>query len=136
MPIIVLEAAIGARRWNVPIRAALTSQALANGFSTLLGLPATWVMLAVVELICCGTALGLSSLWQRIYAVTIQAPWLIPYEGDLKWMTPLALVVLSGTFCVMSILCEFPIVKLMVGPEHKRRAWPWVVRANATSYSA
>jgi hypothetical protein len=135
LPIMLVEALVGWRKWRIPLKAAITSQAVANGVSTLLGVPVAWLFLAGVELTCCGTALGLGSGWRRAYAVTVQAPWLIPYEDDLKWMIPIALGVLSLIFCALSIACEFPIVRLMVAAEHRPHVWPWVVRANLVSYA-
>jgi len=83
IPIVVLEASVGVVRAKLPMPRALIAQAVANGLSTGVGLPVTWIVLAVIQLNCCGGAIGLDSLAKRAYAVTIQAPWLIPYESDL-----------------------------------------------------
>jgi hypothetical protein len=135
IPIIFLEATHGRLRWGVPFRRALVAQGLANAVSSLVGLPLCWVLLASVELLCCGTALGLQTPLQRVYAVTIQAPWLIPYEKEFWWMVPSAIVVLTVLFCAMSIGSEYPIVKRAVPSLAPRSLWHWVIAANVTSYS-
>ena len=45
-----------------------------------------------------GRAFGIDSSWQRVFAVTVQAAWLIPYESELNWMVPLAAIVLLVPF--------------------------------------
>jgi hypothetical protein len=135
IPIIFLEATHGRLRWRVPFVAALRAQALANGVSTLVGVPLSWVLLATLELICCGTAVGLETLTQRVYAVTVQAPWLIPYEEDLWWMVPASFAVLSVLFCAISIAAEYPFVKRAASGLAPASVWRWVVVANVYSYS-
>jgi hypothetical protein len=134
-PIILLEAAIGAWRWRMPMRRALAAQAVANSVSTLAGLPVAWIVLALIEFTCCGTARGLTTVWQRAYAVTAQAPWLIPYEDDMRWMVPVASVVLCIVFGAMSIALEYPIVRRMTPTELRPHVWRWVVWSNVASYS-
>jgi hypothetical protein len=135
LPIILLEAAIGAWRWRMPIRSALAAQAVANAVSTLAGLPVVWIALVLLEFTCCGTARGLTTVWQRVYAVTAQAPWLIPYENDLRWMVPIASLVLCITFAAMSIALEYPIVRRMTPAELRPYVWRWVVWSNVASYT-
>jgi hypothetical protein len=106
LPVIVLEAGLGAWRHSIPFGRAIPAQAAANLFSTLVGLPVGWFLLAILQLTCCGTALGLHTPLRRVYAVTIQAPWLIPYESDFWWMIPAAAAVLVVLFCALSIACE------------------------------
>ncbi len=59
------------------------SSALNHGEPTLVGIPAVWVHLVVPELVGGGWALGIDSFWRRVWAVTVQAAWLIPYESEL-----------------------------------------------------
>ena len=48
LPIIGIEAGFGCWRFKVPARRAVIAQAAANCLSTLIGLPITWVMLALI----------------------------------------------------------------------------------------
>ena len=136
VPIVFLEAAIGSLRFGIPFGRALKAQAVANTFSTVIGLPLAWSVLAILELSCCGTALGLQTPLHRIYAFTIQSPWLIPYEGEFWWMIPAASAVFVPLLCGVSIVLEYPIVTRLVGPEFAVNGWRWVVRANILSYLA
>ena len=83
---------------------------------------------------CCGGALGLDTLTRRAYAVTIQAPWLIPYESDLGWMVPVAFLSLTVPFYVMSVASEYVVVRWFFPQVAKRVVWAWVSRANLWSY--
>ncbi|MBI1845841.1 MAG: hypothetical protein HY294_00875 [Candidatus Rokubacteria bacterium] len=47
--IILAEAGYGIRRLPLPAGRSLLSQTIVNGASTLVGLPVTWVVLAIVE---------------------------------------------------------------------------------------
>src|SRR5437870_1038067 len=59
----------------------------ANVCSTFLGVPVAWLALVVADLsVGGGGAWGLDTPLQRLAAVTVQAPWLIPYEGEFYWM--------------------------------------------------
>src|SRR5437879_349487 len=80
IPIILIEARIGAKMLDVARGRLLIASAVANSVSTLLGLPLAWLALATIEGVFFGTARGLDTSIHRVYAVTIQAPWLIPYE--------------------------------------------------------
>jgi hypothetical protein len=135
LPIILIEAAVGVRAFAIPTRRALIGQAVANCVSTLLGLPITWAVLAFTESRCCGTALGLNSLPRKAYAVTVQAPWLIPYESELRWMVPVAVLVLAVPFYLMSVGSEYLVLRWMLRDIPQRSLHRWVVWANAASYA-
>lgn len=76
--------------------------AQANLFSTVIGVPLTWLALVILQVVTGGSAAhGVNWL-----AVTWQAPWLIPYEDQMGWMIPTAALVLSVPFYVASALTE------------------------------
>lgn len=77
--------------------------------------------------------MGLASVWAKVYAVTVQAPWLIPYESDFGWMIPAALFTLAILFCVMSVLVETPIVSRVTRIE-LHRMWSSMWITNVASY--
>ena len=135
VPVILIEAAVGVWWCGVPWRRALLGQAAANAVSTIAGLPVTWALLALVQLRCCGTALGLASSSKRLYAVTVQAPWLIPYEDDLSWMVPVAFLVLTIPFWAMSVVVEYAVLRRVIRDVAGRELRAWVVRANFLSYA-
>jgi hypothetical protein len=136
IPIIAIEAALGVWRFGVPPGPAFIAQIVANCLSTLVGLPLTWAVLALVELCFFGTALGLSTASRRVYAITVQAPWLIPYESDFWWMIPVSIGVLTVPFYAMSVVLEYAVVRRLL-PEFPQRALrSWVVKGNIVSYAA
>jgi hypothetical protein len=92
-------------------------------------------LLATLELICCGGALGLSNVWTKFYAVTVQAPWLIPYESEFGWMIPAALCTLALIFVVMSVAVEAPIVARLTKVP-LAQVWRSMWLANIASYAA
>jgi hypothetical protein len=135
VPIILLEAAVISRGKGIPFKTSVGGTALANVASTIVGVPLLWFVLATIELICCGSARGLGTTWAKLYAVTVQAPWLIPYESEFGWMIPAALCTLAVIFLVMSVAVEAPIVsrltRLPVG-----QIWRPMWVANIASYAA
>jgi hypothetical protein len=134
LPVIAIEAAIGMRMVQVPFRRSLGCVAVGNLFSTILGMPATWLILAVIELMWFGTAEGLGSVAAKIYAVTIQSPWLIPYEDHLAWMMPVAAAVLAVIFYTMSVVSEYFIIRRILPDISSSILWRWMWTANAASY--
>ncbi|MBI4271066.1 MAG: hypothetical protein HY615_12080 [Candidatus Rokubacteria bacterium] len=136
-PIVLLEAEIARRRLALTYRRGVQVTAIVNIVSMLVGIPVTWGVLVVVELVATGgRALGLGTLARRIAAVTVQSPWLIPYEADLGWMIPVAALVLCVPFFFMSVFVEAFIARRLLAshaPAHVR-SWSW--RANLASYGA
>ncbi len=79
----------------------------ANLFSTFIAWPVAWFLMVVLQMIAGGGAMyGLDSPLKLILAVTIQAPWLIPYEAELYWMIPVAMFVLLFPFFFVSVFAE------------------------------
>jgi len=134
-PIVALEAWIVARRHNRPIRSTLFRVSLANVLSTIVGIPFMWVVLALIEGAFAGTALGLNTLGAKIYAVTIQAPWLIPYEEDLRWMVPVALIVLAVPAYFLSVVVEWIVIRSLFSVDNRRAGMRTVFIANIASYA-
>ena len=83
-----------------------------------------WAVLATVQGVLAGDARGLATVGQKIYAVTVQAPWLIPYEEDLGWMIPIALVVLAVPAYLLSALIEWRALLPFVELENQTKEKP------------
>lgn len=135
IPIVAIEAWIARRIVAMTIGRSVLATAVANAASTLAGIPLVWALLVLIELLASGggEALGMSSFWLRVYAVTVQAAWLIPYESDLHWMVPTAAIVLLVPFFFASVFVERLVFRWFcrAQPELARR-WSWV--ANGVSY--
>ena len=93
-----------------------------------------WMVLATVQGVFAGGARGLTTAGQKIYAVTVQAPWLIPYEADLGWMIPLALLVLAVPAYLLSVLIEWRALLPFVEVENRHKTLRAVSLSNAASY--
>lgn len=136
IPIIVIEALILHHMLSLSLGRSLTSSGLGNILSTIIGVPFMWAVLATVQGTFAGGALGLDTVGRKIYAVTIQAPWLIPYEEDLGWMIPIALLVLSVPAYLLSVLVEWQVVRRFLTPLQQPKGLRAVATANLVSYIA
>lgn len=91
LPVILIEILVAQAMLKLSFAKAGKALVTANLATTLVGFPLVWILLVGMELaLGGGRAYGLMTFWTRAYAVTVQAPWLIPYEDDLHWMIPVA----------------------------------------------
>lgn len=136
VPIILVEALLAIPQLRQPFPRLLKAFTVANLFSTFVGLPVVWFLLVLVQLVTGGgRAYGLASPVSRILAVTWQAPWLIPYEGDLDWMVPAATLVLLIPFYFASWWVEYLVVKRIFHGVNKTVISRSVRNVNFVSYS-
>ena len=114
VPIIFIEALYIAKKLLFSIEKAAKTSVLSNIGSTLVGVPLTWGILVLVQMLTGGgSAHGLDTIQDKILAVTLQAAWLIPYESEMHWMIPAAGLVLIVPFFLASWLTEYYIAKIM-----------------------
>ena len=135
VPIMIVEALVIARATGTSVGRAIGGTSIANVVSTIIGVPLLWCLLAGLQLAMFGSAAGLHSQWTKLYAVTVQSPWLIPYEDQFYWMIPAAAAVLAVPFALLSTLIEAPIVRKIAGLDAIARAMPAILLANALSYA-
>lgn len=118
VPIIIIEARYGARRHGLRFRRAVLAEAVANCFSTIIGIPLTWLAVVLVQVLMVPSGTG--------------PAWLSP--GSRWWSVAGALVILTVVFYLMSVVSEGIIIRRFF-PELPRGAVRiWMVRANAMSY--
>lgn len=138
VPIVFIEAQVIKTLLNLEYWHTFKIAGIANLASTILGIPLTWIALVGLEIgLGGGSAYGLDTIAGKFLAVTLQAPWLIPYEKDLGWMVPLAFLWLLIPFCYVSYLLEYYVARLFmrnsgIEPKLLKRV---VLRANLISYS-
>lgn len=134
IPVVAIEAWWARRVLRNDWKKAIATTIVANLVSTVIGIPLAWFVWSTLELRFFGTALGLDNPAKSIYAVTVQAAWLIPYNANLWWMIPVATLVLTAVFYVASVLIEWLVMKCMQrqsdGPSLRRWAW----QGNLLSY--
>jgi hypothetical protein len=136
IPVVVAEYVVARKMLNLTPMSASKALVAANLASTLVGFPLVWGLLLAVQLgVGGGSAYGLRTFWTRAYAVTVQAPWLIPYEQDLKWMIPIAALYLLIPAFFASVYVERWIC-LRFWPDQERariRRFSWI--AHFVSYA-
>ncbi len=135
IPIVIIEAWVARRIVELDWKTSLKKTALANAVSTLIGIPLTWGVLVVIEIILSqgGRAYGINTFTGKLIAVTVQAPWLIPYESDLDWMIPSASIVLLIPFFLTSVYVERWIFG-MKSQIDKTKIKSWSFKANLLTY--
>lgn len=137
VPIVIIESMVAKRIFNTTFLSGLKIAGLANTVSTLVGIPFTWLILFVLQNISGATkAWGIDTFVQKLLAVTVQSPWLIPYPNAPNWFLPAAATSLCLCFYVMSIILEVFVVKLYArGALESRAIVKWSMLANTASYS-
>lgn len=112
VPVVAIEAWIAKPRLKLPVGRTLRYIAIANVVSTIVGIPITWLVLVGLELLSTrgGMGFGLYTPWRKVLAVTVQAPWLVPYESDLYWMVPAAALALLPAYFLASWGIEYAVV--------------------------
>jgi hypothetical protein len=135
IPVVLVEAAVNSRLLAVSFWRTVAPALLGNVVSTLAGIPIMWLILATIEMVCCGDAKGLSTPVTRIYAVTVQAPWLIPYDRDLHWMIPTALLAFAIPCFALSVAIEAPVNAFAFKGTSRRNIWRVTAVSNLASYA-
>lgn len=136
VPVIVIEAVAFYFIVNRSCWSSIKVSSIANVITTILGIPVTWVLLVLFQcVIGGGSARGIYTVSEKVYAVTVQSPWLIPYEEELKWMCPAAAAFLCIPFFFMSVFVEYVVAKKLSKSKDSglTKRWAWI--ANLLSYS-
>jgi hypothetical protein len=135
VPVTLVEAAV--YRWwlSMPWRQSIWGALRANLWSTFVGIPLAWLAQVVFQLAFGGGSMwGLDTPLDRLAAVTLQSAWLIPYEGEFRWMVPAAALSLLVPFLLVSIVVEYFLLRRYWPGVVARRLVTAVVLANLVSY--
>jgi hypothetical protein len=137
VPIVAVETWIARRISPVSAERRFLGVLTANAVSTIVGWPLTWILLALLQLfVIPGGSSGYNfrTPFGAIASVTLQAPWLMPYEDQLYWMVPTAAMVLLIPAFFVTILTEGLVLRFLwretVSSERKSFVWT----ANIASY--
>lgn len=136
IPIVGLEGLVLSTRLQAPLRTVLLPTTWANALSSLIGIPLTWALLLVVEMVTAGAVMyGLDTPSGRFQSAVMQAPWLLPHdESDFHWLVPAATLVLLPFYFLVSVLLERMVLARKLSSTIRGRisAAAWI--ANAASY--
>jgi len=135
IPIVIIEAIYLSKKLELTLASAAKTVTISNVVSTLVGIPLTWFLLVLVQmLVGGGGAFGLDTTLGKIMSVTLQAAWLIPYEADLQWMIPVAGLVLLVPFFFVSWWSEYLVSKKMLKSHPAQTIKAQVRNANIITY--
>ncbi|MGF1716695.1 hypothetical protein L4D08_17660 [Photobacterium chitinilyticum] len=135
LPIIAIETLYLSKSMALNIARAAKTVSISNLVSTVVGIPLTWVILVVLQMVTGGSsAYGTDTVLGKILAVTWQAPWLIPYEQELGWMVPTAGVVLLVPFFFASWWAEYFVLKKILKEQRPGQLKAKVRNANLITY--
>jgi hypothetical protein len=140
IPVIVIEAMVAKPLLDARFGRSVWVLAVANVVSTLLGIPAAWVIVCVLELVFWGALAAVSSKLPdsaafKVLTVILSAGWLGPMESDAYWAIPLAAIILLTPSFFLSWYIEAFVIDHMTDREWKvARATSF--KANLASYSA
>ncbi|OGF44915.1 MAG: hypothetical protein A2452_03650 [Candidatus Firestonebacteria bacterium RIFOXYC2_FULL_39_67] len=135
IPIIIIEAFIFTKMLKVDFKTAYLPSTVANAVSTIIGIPLSWALMLAFEILFDGgKAYGLLTIGKKVIAVTLQSAWLVPYEGDLWWMAPIAAAVGLIPSYFISVFIENWIVKTYFKDKDKKDIKKAVIKANLVTY--
>jgi hypothetical protein len=137
IPIVLVEAAILAKRLAIPFRRALLASARANGISTIVGVPLAWLGMALLQIVGADT-LGPTSdtSLARVLGAVGGALWLYPEGAGNGWMIPTAVLALLVPTFFMSVWLEWRVLRRRLEDVDRTRVRNAVWIANVVSYSA
>ena len=112
LPVIFIEAYIIKKQLNLQPMESVTASAIANALAIIVGIPVTWAVLLILQLVSGGgRSYQLNPFFEKFLSITWQATWLMPIESDSYWMVPVAMLVLFITFFFASWKIEYYIIK-------------------------
>ena len=108
IPIDLIESLYIARRLKIRFSRTIAPVALANTLSTIVGIPLAWGVKFCVQVATGGLgAYGVKGFVGKLLAVTVQAPWLLPFGNDEQWMFHAAALFLLVPFFFATWCIEY-----------------------------
>lgn len=143
IPIIAIEALYMRWRLKLTFVKALKVSSIVNIESTLIGIPITWVVWVIIEMIVGYLGYRISaSLGTKIpdfigyaFAFTVGAAWLGPIGKSQSWQIPAACLVLLVPFFYVSWLLERSMAKKYLQDISQEDIYKTIFKTNLYSYS-
>ena len=118
-PIVLIESSYIAKRLGIHLQRTVGPVALANVITTLVGIPSTWVVLFVLQLIT-GAAFGqrIDGFGGKLISVTLQSAWMFPYPDETAyWVFYLSALFLLIPFFFATWLVEYVVMRNKLASE-------------------
>ncbi len=136
LPIIGIEGYVLKKQLALQPKKAFTSAAISNIFSTFIGTPVTWGILLLLQIITGGgTSHGIETITEKFLAVTWQVAWLVPYEAEIHWMVPTALLILLIPYFIVSWKIEAFITAKLNKDIDAKKINQTCLKANSITYA-
>jgi hypothetical protein len=131
VPVCAIEAWIAKRLLALSLRESIKLAVAANAWSTLLGIPLTWLALLALEMVGGLSLSALNAEWRGAWLLLtpLFTPWLGP--GTEYWHVYAAAAFLCLPFMLVSMRVERWSAETRVAPEQARR---WSRYANLATY--
>lgn len=135
IPIILIEGYLIAKMIQSKPGRIFGATISANLVSTFLGVPIAWGFMLLINMITTGGSGGFGgSLPIKILGTILAASWLAPFENDLYWMIPFAMMVLLIPSFVVSVYSERWIFYLIYRHVERSLIKRSLFRANFATY--
>jgi hypothetical protein len=111
IPIVLLESWYVSRTLLTRFSGTAGPIAFANIFSTVVGVPLTWLLLFGIQMMTGEASYGIQGFAGKILAVTVQAPWVQPFGAGELWMFHLAALFLLIPFFFATWFIEYAVAR-------------------------
>ena len=136
VPIVLIEAYSAKKILGLTIGQAIGPISASNFASMLIGFPVLWMFwLSAQQLVGGNDVHSLTTWWKKLYAVTVQAPWLLHSGRDLYWMVPAAAIVMLVPAYFLSVWVERLVLSWFWKDEDKSRLTKFSFMAHVPSYA-
>ena len=137
VPVIVIETVVMMRLLKTTLGRTAVVMTVANLVTTVVGVPLTWGAMFGLQALLGGGGAGpdIGTIAGKVFAVTVQAPWLLPYQEQIRWMVPAAALFLLVPFFFASWLIEYWVARWTMRDLDRRALRRAVMWANLASYA-
>ena len=121
VPIVFIEGYITASTLQVNVKKVFAPVTIANLVSTLAGIPVTWLVLALLQIVSV-LVLGTIAKWipsTDLFSLTLGAPWVYPGHDNEKLIVLGAMLFLLIPYGLASWAVEYLVVKAMLAKKHE-----------------
>lgn len=136
LPIIIIESYVFLKNIKTSFKESILSIVVGNIVSALVGLPLAWGMLLILEKIttdfACGP--GFNTIKDSIITTIIESAWICPWDDQLYWLIPTAVIINLIIAFFISIFIEFYIGRLFLKKLNKKLLWKATLLSNISSY--